>query len=470
VRRASLIIIATLASEPLARADRTSLHGTVSGDVAATDNVFATDREQNEVDLFFTIRPGGILGYDAPRMSHDFTLEGEIINYLAHSDAPSLAARGGVRSAYVTSKHTSVITQINGSSGVLTALSARSTPDQTIPFFTPIGQVDTLQGDANEQFSWRSGRSFTFSQTLFARASRTDDNADDLTPGAIPTIVKSAEVGGSLGFEKSFRRGDAVSFNAGVSVLRLERDADPASIQGPSLDRQINPRAGLQWRHDFNRIWSGSVDGGVVYVYPYGTDPDNPMAEQRDGVFPIMGAALAYTEVWGRAQLQARRDITPNLFVAQNTVNDTALLSLALPLRWLDESRMRAPKVVALGSFGINRTQLIDSVTADVDSSFLIGRLDVGVGYSPRPGFTYGVRYEFVYQTGDDDAVMAIPGFFRNTLSFTFAIRYPDRVAGAETQKRRKNGVRADGKDLVPIGVDPISTDIFDEEGAGEEE
>jgi hypothetical protein len=129
----------------------------------------------------------------------------------------------------------------------------------------------------------------------------------------------------------------------------------------------------------------------------------------------------------------------------------------------------RAPKVWRSGRSGISRAahrlrhggrrQLV-----------LIGRLD-GLGFSPRPGFTYGVRYEFVYQTGDDDAVMAIPGFFRNTLSFTFAIRYPDRVAGAEAQKRRKNGgVRADGKDLVPIGVEPISTDIFDEEGAGEEE
>src|SRR5204863_3271422 len=105
-------------------------------------------------------------------------------------------------------------------------------------------------------------------------------------------------------------------------------------------------------------------------------------------------------------------------------------LSLAMPLPWLDESRRRDPKLVGLGSLGLNRTQLINSETSDVESSFVVGRLDVGVGYSPKPGFTYGLRYEFIYQTGDDAAVALIPGYWRNTLSFTFSIRYPDRVAG----------------------------------------
>ena len=124
--------------------------------------------------------------------------------------------------------------------------------------------------------------------------------------------------------------------------------------------------------------------------------------------------------------------------------------------------------MIALGSLGVSRTQLIDSDTSDVESSFLLGRLDIGIGYSPRPGFVYGARYEFVKQSGDSAAEMTIPGFFRNTLSFTLSIRYPDRTVTAD-QRRRGKQVRADGKDMVPLGVDPISTDLV-EESEGEEE
>jgi len=453
-------------------ADHSSFHATLSGDVAATDNVFATPRETRESDLFLTVRPGILFGYDAPRTAFDATLEGEVLQFVRHSEEPSLSLRTGARAAFQTTKHTSVITQINASNGVLTALSARSTPDLTGPQLTPLGRVDTQQADAGESFSWSSGREYTLSQSLLGRVSRSDGNEDDITMGAIPTITTSAEVGFSLGIDRSVRE-NAFALDVGASVLHLERDTDPVTAppgQGPRLDRQFNPRARAQWRHDFGRRYSGTVDAGVVFVRPFGTDPDNPTQEQKNGVFPIVGGALAYSEVWGRAQLSVRRDISPNLFVAQNTVNDTGVVSVAMPLPWLDDSRRRAPNLVGLGSFGINRTQLINANTAKVESAFVVGRLDVGVGYSPRPGFTYGIRYEFVYQTGDDKAVMLIPGYWRNTLSFTFAIRYPDRVAGGEATKRRANSVRADGKDLVPLGVDPISTDSFqDDSGGGEE-
>ncbi|HEU0033254.1 MAG TPA: hypothetical protein VFQ53_21625 [Kofleriaceae bacterium] len=451
-----------------AHADRTSWHVTASGDVAATDNVFATTRDANESDVFFTVRPGVLFGYDAPKMIHDINLESEVLTYVLHTEKPSVSMRTGIRSYFVTGKYSSIITQINASNGVLTALTARNSPDQTGPVVTPLGRLDTQQADASEYFTYNTGRDVRLSQTLFGRASRSDDNADTASMGALmPTIVKSAEVGAALGFEKDFRN-DTVNLEAGASVLRLERDADPSALQGPRLDRQLNPRARLQWRHDFSRRWSGVADGGAVYVHPFGKDPDNPDAKLHDGIFPIAGVTLAFSEVWGRAAFQARRDVTPNLFVAQNTVNDQGVLTLAMPLPWLDESNLRQPKLVGLGSIGIVRTQLIDPETGDLASSFVAGRLDVGVGYSPRPGFTYGIRYEFIYQTGDDQAVMAIPGFWRNTLSFTFAIRYPDRVV-AQVPKRRTGSVRADGKDLVPIGVDPVTTDFVQEQDESDE-
>ena len=60
-------------------ADRTTTSVTATGDVSATDNVFATEREIRESDVSFTFRPGVLFGYDGPRTSHEVFLEGEVL-------------------------------------------------------------------------------------------------------------------------------------------------------------------------------------------------------------------------------------------------------------------------------------------------------------------------------------------------------------------------------------------------------
>jgi hypothetical protein len=469
VPRCFRVFGAILAATAPASADRTSTSVTASGDVSATDNVFATPRDVRESDMSFALRPGILLGYAGPRVSHELALEGEILEFVRHSEKPSVSVRGGARTHIQTTKFTSFSASIDANNGVLTALNARSSPDLTGPQVTPIGRIDTQSAGGAMSFTWDTGRQIQITEGVFARASRSDDNAlDPVTGDDSPTIIKSGEAGGSVNIQRTFRD-NALSLEGGVSVLRLERDAPPTAMLGPRLDRQLNPRIRGQWSHDFDRRWSSVLDAGAVYVHPYGEDPDNPGAVLEDGIFPVFGGALAYTEVWGRAQLALRREVAPNLLVAQNTLNDTGTFTIAMPLSWMDDSRMRAPKMVGIGSLGVNRTQLIDSITSDVNSSFYVGRIDFGIGYSPRPGFTYGVRYEFSYQTGDDQAVMVIPGFWRQTLSFTFNIRYPEAQAG-EGARRKSKGVRADGGDLVPIGVDPVSTDVVqpEEEGGGE--
>jgi hypothetical protein len=156
--------------------------------------------------------------------------------------------------------------------------------------------------------------------------------------------------------------------------------------------------------------------------------------------------------------LSARRDVAPNLFLAQNTVDDAVNFQVALPLPWLEASR-RVPKLAALGSVGVARTQLIDSDTGSTAGDFKVAHLDVSVGYTPSPGQTYGLRYELAYQTGDSAAVMAIPSYLRNTLYATFALRFPDRVAG-EVPKRLKI-MRSDRKDLLP-GGEEVVPDVLD--------
>lgn len=451
-----------------AEADRFSVHGTASIDAAATDNVFSAERgaANRDSDVFITVRPGVLLTYALPRMIHELTAELELMRYAAHADQPTIAFRGGWKSLYLPGPRSEIITQLNASKSILSAISAASAPQETTVQLQPVGQVDVLQGDASAYGSYTASRELRLSQTLFARAGTTDDNAD------ARTRVTSAEAGVTVGVDRSFRK-TTLSFEAGASVLRLERDTDPGVPMGPRLDRQVNPRVRVQWRRDLSRRMSTAIDGGLAIVIPYGTDPDNPDVTRHIGTFPIVGAQLAYSDIWGIATLSARRDVSPNLFVAANTVNDTASIAAAVPLSWFEASRRRQPTLAGVGSFGISRTRLIEEETSALQSAFVVGRVDAGLQYAPRPGITYSARYELLYQSQTSGAGlgMVIPGFYRNTIYVTAAIRFPADVE-VRVPKRRTNSVRADRKDLTPVGAEPVIPDLVEagSEGGGGDE
>jgi hypothetical protein len=241
---------------------------------------------------------------------------------------------------------------------------------------------------------------------------------------------------------------------------------------GSRLDRQWNPRSVLVWQHDIDKKWSTNVDVGGVYVMPTGCstnpddptgpcvkDPFNPTKDRSNGFFPVFGAVAAYTDVWGRAQIAARREVTPNLFIAQNTLGDSLTVTAAMPLTIFDkDSNKEQPKVVGIGNAGVERTQLIDPVTGGLTSTYHVVRVDVGVGWSVRPGQTLGLRYELSYQNGTTTAAdMQVPEFVRNTFYFTFSLRYPEDIL--VKVPRRNQSVRADRKDLAPIGAEPVIVD-----------
>jgi hypothetical protein len=67
------------------------------------------------------------------------------------------------------------------------------------------------------------------------------------------------------------------------------------------------------------------------------------------------------------------------------------------------------------------------------------------------------VRYEFLHQTGSMSPLALISGYQRNTVFFTFSMRYPDKLA--VTIPKRQDSVRADRKDLAPIGEEVVVPD-----------
>jgi hypothetical protein len=448
------VLIGCLTAAP-AYADHSSLHATATGDVAATDNVFATPHDQAQGDLFTQVRPGVLFAYDAPRMIHELIGEVELLEYALHSDKPSVTVRGGWRGFFLPGPRSQVTVNVNASNGQLNALTSRTSPEQTTVGVTPTGAIDTIQTDAGEFLSYVISKEFRFSQAAYGRWTGTDDNNP---MGA--TTTSSAEGGATLGLERTFRS-DSIGIEGGGSVLRLERIAPMGAIPPSRLDQQLNPRAVLVWRHDINKEWSTNIDGGLVYVHPFGTDPYNPTDVRRSGAFPVVGGLVAYTEMWGRLTASVRRTVAPNLLIAMNTVDDQALAQIALPLPWLDENpHLRLPKLLGLASLGIERTQLVDPMTSKLEGDYQVGRVDVGVSYTVRPGQTYGLRYELVYQHASSIANSILPNapsYFRNTLYFTFSLRYPDRVAAQIP--RRSESVRADRKDLSPVGAEPVVPD-----------
>ena len=451
-----VFVIGTLVVAPPARADHTSLHATADGEVVTTDNLYSSGSESRRPDMFFTVRPGVLYAYDAPQMVHDFNADAEVIGYLSRSDTPLVTGRAAWRSLFLPGPRSTLNMSISAGTGLLSLLSTRSSPDETTATVTPTGRVDIQQADSAESLSWISSKHTRVLQGLQGRYGFTDDGSG--------TTTETREVGGNLGFERTFRK-DTVALDASVNYLQLERIA-PISAELPSrLDHQINPRGVVTWRHDIDKDWSTNVDGGVVFVNPVGTDKYNPGAMRRGGTFAVFGGNVAYVEPWGRALLSLRRNVQPNLFLAQNTLDDEANLQVAMPLPWLDSS-MRSPKLAALGSVGLAHTQLIDSETGSLEGNFKVAHVDASIAWTPQPGQSYGVRYELVYQTGDPNAVMTIPAFVRNTLYFTFSLRYPERVAGEVP--RRMKGMRSDRKDMLPAGGEDVIPDVLDDTGDGD--
>jgi hypothetical protein len=471
--RTALVFAALTLYSVTAAAQSTSWHGTLNGDVAVTDNVYARpgySLTNRDGDLFFQLRPGFLISRNAPRAINSFLAEAEIIHYAFNSRYPSVSGRAGWNGLYLPGPRSEMILSINGSTGILTALQSRLTSDETTLNINPVGKVTFQQADASEYFAYTLTREMRFSQTLFARINATNDNATDIDESLMNTTTNSSEAGLAMSIERSFEM-SALSLEIGGSVSRLERKAPPGLGlgMGPRLDRQVSPRARLQYRRDIDRRLSFGADGGVVYVQPFGEDPYNPDEERQSGYFPIAGAQFSMTDVWGRGTLAVRRDVTPNLQIAQQTVNDSVSLAAAIPLPWLDDTRRRAPKLIGLASLGLQRTRLIDSETSDTTSSIDAARIDAAVTYVPRPGVSYTLRYEGQFQTGDDEAELTVPGFYRNTIYFTFAVRYPNDVAGVVPKRRANNPTRADRQDQAPIGAEPVIPDLLEEEGEGDE-
>ncbi|HEX5058231.1 MAG TPA: hypothetical protein VFV99_02670 [Kofleriaceae bacterium] len=391
-------------------------------------------------------------------MVQELTAETDIFYYFGRTDI-DVTFRGDWKAFFLPTPRTEASLAADASYGQINALSASIVSNENPLQVMPTGNTNTANVAASEGASWVATEFVSLFQRGFARYTTTDNN-DPMTD----VSTRSFEGGAGIGFERRMRY-DSFSLEAGASYVYFKKN-DPFFRQmGPRLDEQVNPRMVGVWAHDFNKKWSAALNGGAVYVYP----TFNLTGDTKPALFPTYGLTGAYTDVWGRAQVFAGRVVTPNLFIAENTVADSLNAAAAMPLTFLDkDSRKRAPKVVGIGSAGVERTQLIDPTNGELTGSFLVARVDAAVAWQPRSGQTLGMRAELTYQDGDTIGEMVVPSYHRFTFYFTYALRWPEDV-GVRVP-RRNNSVRADKSDLAPIGAEPVVIDPADllEEGQGD--
>jgi len=437
-----------------ARADHTSVHVSAAGDVAVTDNLFSVSRDANpESDVYATLRPGLIGTWETPRMMQNLAIEGEILEYATHDNTnPSLTLRGRWDSLWLLGPRSEAGFGGDAAEGRITALSANTTADQSATIVTPAGNSELRNADAYQRLQWQSTRATRTSENGYVHWGATSDNAMN------PTTTNSLDTGVGFAFDRLFSHDD-IGLEVGGSYVRLELVAPVGMAGTPSrLDQELNPHANLTWRHDYSKRWSSSLSGGVVYVNPFGTDKYNPTRPAGAAApAPVFNATVAYTGDWGFATLSGSRGVSPNLLIAQNTVNTGAFLRASLPLPWLELSSRSEPHYTAVGSIGVAETQLIDPQTSNLVGSFELAHVDLALQYRPTISSTYALRYEFSYQHGDTVAALVEPSFFRNTVYFEFQFRYPEVLA--VSVPRRTGSARADGGDLSPIGSEPVVPD-----------
>jgi hypothetical protein len=454
--RWTFVAVALALTAGRVQAQSTSYHLTLSGDIAATDNALSAPVGA-EADIFFQLRPGLLFAYNGPRQMHELAADAEVLEYVRHSTEPTFTGRGTCRSIYLFSPLSELVTSVSAGTGRLNAITTATSPDLAAIGATPNGAIIERDASADEYGSHTLSPSWRIGEVMSAHYTGLIDD----TPMA-GSHTHSGAVSGSASGEYNWKS-NALSIEAGVEYLYLERYAPllPPGLDGSRLTRQLNPHALVSWRRDLSRYWSASISGGVKQVRPVGIDKYNPGDVEQTGIYPLLGAQVSYTDIWGRLTISGHRTLAPNLLIAQNTETTGGLVQLSLPLPFLDDSRRRDPKLFAQGTFGYEHTRLIETDLGATDmlaGAFDNFHVDVGIGYAPRPGFTYGLRYEFLHQTGSDSSTLAvISPFTRNTLFFTFALRYPDRVA--VTIPKRQDSVRADRKDLPPIGEEVVVPD-----------
>jgi hypothetical protein len=402
-----------------AAADDYQVHFVASGSAGATDNVFSAPDDgavSRDADVAYTITPGLVASYGTPRTTHELAASVALNGYVDHREASGFQVFGDYRAATALSPLTDLALSAGLSRGVSSALLNDSSPSA--------GSAAPSQGGEVTQVTVRADEALAHSLSPETRLQQTAGASYTVVTDAADNQVGTVQVSVGAGADRAFRE-SAAGVDLGVSLLVCDRPATMMVAAEP--DRRADGRVGVRWRRDVSRRWSLGADAGVVAVIPIDGDAElTPV--------PVISATLGYVPEWGTASLQVGRAVTANPFIAQQTVGESAVLSLNLPLPWLNSDRPSdAPEWTASAALAAARSRVLDTEAGELTGELVNGLVDLGVAFVPREEMTFALRYQYTRQktleaVAGMDGMVDLPSLSRSTLLFTFTYRYPGRI------------------------------------------
>lgn len=430
---ASLAVAA--ASARTADADENySLHVIGSAQVSWTDNLFAVPDDAadplppHEGDTQLQLRPGVLGTYETPRTIHNLEYDLDANLYVAHDEARSLGHTATWRSFFLTSPRSEVQTSVIYARGALATLATRSPAAGGQPQPTASGDGTFWSLDAGETAHYSLTPELRLSQGLGARTF-----TNQLATGD----AGGYQLGGSLGGDRGWKH-SAVAVTAQTAYVVLDQGVATARTQNSSLV--------VSYRRDFTPRWNAVADAGATWIASLDDAPST--------IQPTAGVLVGYLPNWGNAGLQLRRTMTPNLYIAENTINDLASINATLPLPWL-RGDAPAPRLTLAGAAGVARSRVIegDTTTSSID----IVNADVALTYAPRGDLALSLRAQHLRQLPGDSSGAAAPAYAydRTTVVLSAVWRFPERLA-AEIPSR--DSLRVDRSDDTPVGEEVAPT------------
>lgn len=406
------------ATAPVA-ADDYQIHFVANGTAGATDNVFSAPNGSmtpRAADVQYTLTPGLVASYGTPRTTHELSANVALNGFVDHSEAWGVQLSGDYRAAISLTPLTELALSAGLSRGTTASLSTSQPSNETMVGPTPSGEVTSVSMRADEALAHSLSPETSLRQSLGA-------SYTVVSAGAAPD-VGTVQLSAQGGFDHAFAH-SAMGMDLGVTFLAFDRGESMGVSAEP--DRRMDGRVGIRWRRDVSQRWSVGADGGLVAVIPIDGDAGfTPV--------PVIGGNLNYVPEWGNATLQLGRSVSANPFIAQETVGESAALSVNLPLPWLNADRPSdTPEWTASGGLAVMRSRVINADSGELTNATLNGLLDVGVAYVPREEMTFSFRFQHSRQktldgVEDMDGMISLPSMSRNTLLMTFTYRYPGRI------------------------------------------
>ncbi len=433
LRSLASVLVGLVALPAAARAESWSLHVLGDAQLAWTDNLFSAPSEPvpgappRESDAYLQARPGAILMIETPRSVHELQYTFDASMYVNHTEAWSILQRAGWRGFFSVSPRGELNTDVSGSIGDSTTLTTIAGADAGQAGLQRSGEVHVVQVSAAENYAFQASPALRLLQGGSVRYDKTDQN-DTTSTGAEGSL--------RLGAERSWRQ-DALTGSVTTAYLNLTRPNGATTTS----DDQLNLHIDAAWRRDLSRTWTSVVDGGVVVIVPTGPS-------SKGTIQPTIGGQLTYFPDWGTATFQAHRSVLPNLFIAQNTLTDSASASCWLPLPWLRDNPAE-PRLTIQATLAGARVQLIDTTQGAAVSGFSQVLGDVAVAWNLRQALGFSLRYQFIHQGADTTALNGLNGFNRSTVMLQFAGRWPERLAATVPIRQT---LRVDRSNVTPIG------------------